>query len=91
MHHLALLNAEQGALVGDWQGAESHYREAISMAVRTGHLHDAALFNEGYADFLRRENPPIGVREDDASFQINEAIKFYKDWGVCRRSKACSV
>jgi hypothetical protein len=54
------------------------YQETIVSGARTGHLHHAALCSERYADLLRKEL----VDEDQAKHRIEEAIRFYSDWGA---------
>jgi predicted ATPase len=74
----SFLNAEQAAVDKDYKKAGTFYQEAIVAAARTGYLHHAALCNERYADFLRKE---LGD-EDEASYRMEEAIRFYGDWGA---------
>jgi len=78
VHYLFLLSAEHAVLNKNYQAAMKHYKQAIVFAARSGHLHDAGLFNERYADFLRHR---LGD-EDEANYRLNEAIKFYSDWGA---------
>ena len=77
-HYHLLLEAEHTALGERFTAAEVLYKEAIVLAARTGHLHDAALFNEVYAHFLLRELSA----KDEGAYRINEAIRFYSAWGA---------
>lgn len=83
-HYRLFLDAEHAALKKEHDKAEKLYRKAIVYAAKTGHLHDAALFNERYADFLVEE----GVSNtDEAEYRIREAIRFYRYWGADRKAK----
>ena len=77
-HYQCLLNAEQAVLDEDYEEAEKLYRGAIALAARTGYLQDAGLANERYADFLFQ----VLSKEYEANYHIQEAIKFYKEWGA---------
>ena len=77
-HYQCLLNAEQAVLDEDYEAAQTLYRDAIALAARTGYLQDAGLANERYADFLFKELS----NEYEANHHIQEAIKFYKEWGA---------
>ena len=77
-HYLSLLNAEHAALEKKLEVAKTYYREAIVLAARSGHLHDAGLSSERYADLLCQESQIEG----DSNYQLKQAIKFYDDWGA---------
>jgi predicted ATPase len=81
-HYYRLLCAEQAALDGRCRNAEVLYKSAIVLAGRTGHLHNAALFSERYADFLNREGSHIARADEEAKYRIEEAIRFYNEWGA---------
>jgi predicted ATPase len=76
-----LLSAEHAALRKEYKPANVLYQKAIVLAGRTGHLHNAALFNERYADFLREELSD----NEEALYRIEEAIRFYRHWGAVRK------
>jgi hypothetical protein len=78
-HHLRLLNAEQAALDGKSDKARQLYGEAVSLAARSGFLHDAALANERYADFVLDDD------RDEAAYRLGEAVRFYSRWGATRK------
>jgi hypothetical protein len=59
-----LLSAEKAALNKKYETSETLYKEAIVLAGRTGHLHDAALANERDEDFFLWLNCPIRKRLD---------------------------
>eukprot|EP00980_Cylindrotheca_fusiformis_P024223 scaffold11662_cov117-Cylindrotheca_fusiformis.AAC.2 len=80
-HHYMLLSAEHAALTKDFEQATSLYQKAIVLAGRSGHLHHTALFNERYADFLMEE---LGD-EEEALYRIEEATRYYKEWGAMRK------
>lgn len=77
-HYYCLLNAEQAAFDNKCKLAKSFYIEAIKVAARTGQMHLAGLANERFADFLREDVKD----EEEATYHITEAIKFYKNWGA---------
>jgi hypothetical protein len=54
---------------------------AVTLAARGGFLQDAGLANERYADFLLRDVPD----EDEAAHRMEEAIRFYGNWGAARK------
>ena len=79
MKHIdAALLAESAALDGKVQQARRHYEKAVVAAARAGFVHHAALISERYGDYLFQElSCP-----DDASFQFENATKFYSSWGA---------
>jgi hypothetical protein len=80
-HYHLLLSAEAMALRKEQQqAAVSLYKQAIVHAGRTGHLHDAGLYNERYADFLRHQ-----INDDEeADSRLREAQRWYTEWGATR-------
>jgi hypothetical protein len=78
-HHLRLLNAEQAALDGKSDEACQLYGEAVSLASRCGFLHDAALANERYANFV------VDDDRDEAAYRLGEAVRFYLEWGATQK------
>jgi predicted ATPase len=78
-HHLCLLNAEQAALDGKEDLARALYGKAVILAARGGFLHDAALASERFADFVHRYD------RDEATFRLEESIRFYTEWGATRK------
>eukprot|EP00980_Cylindrotheca_fusiformis_P027450 scaffold20461_cov117-Cylindrotheca_fusiformis.AAC.13 len=82
-YHLALM-AEQAALSKKYIQAEENYKNAIALAARTGHMHDTALINERYAEFLHEELSD----EQESKYRIGEAIRFYKEWGAFGKAEA---
>ena len=81
-HHLCLFDAEDAALAGKRRtyDAIQAYKEAITMASRSGFLRDAGLISERYADFLLNdiEDP------QQARFHVENAIRYYEEWGARR-------
>ncbi|CAJ1963412.1 unnamed protein product [Cylindrotheca closterium] len=80
-HCYHLLCAEKARLDGKYEKANTLYNDAIVLAARTGHVHHAALSNERYADFLLR----CMKDKEEHDYRIQEAVRFYKDWGAERR------
>lgn len=75
--YCCLLNAEKAALDKKRKEAEAFYKYAIVLAARSGYSNDAALINERYAAYMKE----VGD-EDEAKYRIQEAIRFYGDWGA---------
>lgn len=72
-------------LEGEEMWFRGKHREAIELlegsiinAVRTGHLHDAALASERLSQFHRETNR----FSEEAIFRLKEAVKFYAEWGA---------
>jgi predicted ATPase len=81
LRHLdMLLDAEAAALRGDKAQAKKFYESAVVRAARGGFLHHAALANERYGDFLWQDMSRDN--EDEARFRLDEAIRFYTEWGA---------
>ena len=76
--YACLLKAEQAASKRKHREAESLYKEAIVISARTGQLHTAGLANQRYADYLLVDRKD----EDEASYRIEQAIRFYTEWGA---------
>ncbi|CAJ1940060.1 unnamed protein product [Cylindrotheca closterium] len=85
-HFLGLLNAEQASLDNKHRKAEELYKSAIIKAARPGLSHDAALFSERYADFLRQPLLYCQDLQDDAKYRTQEAIRYYTEWGAMRKA-----
>lgn len=87
VHYLMLLQAEKSALEPKYHAeADSQYRKAIALASRTGQMHQSALFNERYSDFLGHRTNDKGHEyeafQDLAQHHRTEAIRLYRDWGA---------
>ena len=75
-HFQVLLNAEKVAVDRKYELAESLYKEAIIKAARPGLVHDAALFSERYATFLRQPGSYFTGLEDEVRYRLQESIKY---------------
>ena len=84
-HYEKFLDAEDYGIRGKHERAEANYQEAIKLAAKTGHLHHAGLFNERYADLLF-----IMKNENEAVYRLEEAIRWYSEWGDKLKVKALS-
>eukprot|EP00980_Cylindrotheca_fusiformis_P025755 scaffold14559_cov137-Cylindrotheca_fusiformis.AAC.1 len=82
-YHIAIM-AEQAALRKKYDVAEQNYKSAIALSARTGHMHDAALINERYAEFLQEERSD----EQESKYRLGEAIRFYEAWGAFGKVEA---
>lgn len=78
MIQVLFLEAEQAALDGNDGTANKGFQDAVRLAARTGHMNHAALFNERYSDFLRHQMKD----EENATFRMKEALRFYGEWGA---------
>jgi len=66
--------------------ADEFYKEAISLAARTGCLHHAALFNERFAEYQLE----VYRDEENSKFYMKQAIKYYTEWGADGKAKELS-
>jgi len=81
LHYVSFLNAERNALKqkkNREETVEQEYKNAITVSLRGGYVHDAALARERYAQFLLNEVGDI----EEAKYQIEAAIDCYKGWGA---------
>ncbi|KAL3937360.1 MAG: hypothetical protein SGBAC_007527 [Bacillariaceae sp.] len=90
VHHAKFLDAEHEALSSRSKAALDFYQEAISFAGRLGFLQDVALANERYAQLLLRSSDP-DLDTEEASFRIQESIKYYSEWGAERKVRLLEV
>ena len=74
LHYQKLFEAELAALNGKLEIAEMHYLKALSMATRSGFIHDAAIINERMADFFWH----LRVSPEDALYKIEDACRLCK-------------
>jgi hypothetical protein len=81
IHYDQFFYAEKAALDGKSKEAELHYQSAVVMAARGGFVHDAALANERYGEFLLNELSDKYM----AVFRLEEAIKLYSEWGALKK------
>merc|ERR1712008_333214 len=85
-HYNRMLDAELAALNRKYNMADQFYKDAIGLAARTGHLHHAALFNERFAEY-RLE---VHRDENDNRYHLEQAIKYYTEWGAIGKAKHLS-
>mmetsp|Transcript_14015 Transcript_14015/g.25132 ORF Transcript_14015/g.25132 Transcript_14015/m.25132 type:complete len:118 (+) Transcript_14015:2-355(+) len=77
LHLDTLLDAEKARLKSNRHDAIKAYESAIVLAARRGMIHEQALANERYADFLLR----LG-ESNEGMGRLQDAIKGYKEWGA---------
>eukprot|EP00980_Cylindrotheca_fusiformis_P005302 scaffold1136_cov146-Cylindrotheca_fusiformis.AAC.15 len=70
MYHSSTTSKEKRQNKG--AAEESYNKSAISLSARTGHMQDAALINERYAEFLNEELSD----EQESKYWLGEAIRF---------------
>jgi hypothetical protein len=80
------LDAEADALRGPkfHSTITSRFEAAIQYSGKCGLMHDRALAHERYSEYLSRLG---AVRDEDASFQLNEAMRLYEEWGAHAKVK----
>lgn len=78
IHFDLLVDAELAALDGNHNVARKKYQQAIRLAARSGFIHDQALANERYAEFLLEYNSD----RSEASYRMTDAIRLYAEWGA---------
>jgi hypothetical protein len=76
-----LLDAEKAAIDGKSKAAHNHYQSAVVLAARGGYVNDAALANERYGEYLLH----VMLDKQAAVFRLEEAIKFYSEWGALKK------
>jgi hypothetical protein len=81
IHYDRLLDAEKAALDGKSKAAQTLYQKAVALAARGGFVHDAALANERYGEFLLHDMSD----KQEAVYRFEEAIKFYSEWGASKK------
>ena len=72
-----LLKAEFASLDGKGPRAKRHYEKAILLCGRRGVHNIWALAHQRRGEFYLREG-----NDDDALYDINNAIRLYEDWGA---------
>ena len=77
VHMVTLLEAEVARLKGDAAAARQRYADAIMLATRSRHTHDAGICNECAGKFYVQIEDPTR-----ASFHMEQAIKCFTDWGA---------
>ena len=76
-HKCDLIAAEMARVIGDLEGALSHFELAISGARENGFIHEEALANELYGRFwIERDNTRF------AGPLLEEAHDLYRKWGA---------
>lgn len=80
-HYEALLDAELAVLRKKHRAAEQCYQSSIALATRGGYVHDCALANERYGDFVLT----VLSDRESARFYVREAIKNYSEWGAAKK------
>ena len=83
-HYSSFLDAEHAVLTKHKKEVKEHYEKTIVHAARSGFLQDAALANERYAQYLVR----TGNDQAGALYRIQEALRYYQDWGATAKVKA---
>ncbi len=81
-HYDELLKAEFASLDGKGSRAERHYERAIVLCGRRGMRNIWALAHQRRGEFHLREG-----NDDDALYDINNAIRLYGDWGATAKAE----
>lgn len=80
-HHMTMIEAELTVVQGDFHLASAKYESAGIVAARSGFIHDAALVNERYGEFLLE----YMSNRVDGAYRLDQAIKFWLEWGAQRK------
>jgi hypothetical protein len=81
-HYQLALEAEMLALDGQLYDAIPKFEAAISLATRSGFIHDAALLNERYGEFLMHR-----MADDERGMHhLGDANKLYEEWGAQKKA-----
>jgi hypothetical protein len=86
IHFDALLDAEADS----FRGMKNHatvtkrFELAIQYSGKCGLIQDRALAHERYSEYLSRLG---AVHDEDASFQLDEAVRLYAEWGAHAKVK----
>jgi len=81
-HQVDLIVAEKARVLGDVDGALSHYEQAIHGARESGFIHEEALANELYARFWAERG-----NERFAGQFMREADTLYRKWGALAKAE----
>ena len=81
-HMHDLIAAEIARVLGDFDGAVSHYEQAISGARENGFTHEEALANELYARFWAKRG-----NDRFAGPLMREAHSLYRKWGALAKAE----
>lgn len=77
LHMLALLEAEDAAIMGKENLAHEKFKSAVTLATRHGFLNDSALANERAGTFFWESGDSYW-----ASHYLDQACKCYCEWGA---------
>ncbi|KAL3912689.1 MAG: hypothetical protein SGILL_006784 [Bacillariaceae sp.] len=77
-YYITCLQGEEMWFRGKHPEAIELLERSIINAVRTGHLHDAALASERLSQLHRETNR----FSEEAGYRLKQAVKFYRDWGA---------
>ena len=85
----AALDAEWYSLKGKKCLALKYYEVSVVLASKGGFVHDAAMINECFGEFLLHdyEDDDDTNKTKGACFRINEAIRLYREWGAFKKAK----
>ena len=92
-HLDAALDAEWYSLKGKKCLALKHYEMSVVLASKRGFVHDAALINECFGEFLLydyKDDDNSSSKKKDACFRINKAIHLYREWGSFKKANMLS-
>jgi GAF domain-containing protein len=81
-HKFDLIAAEKARVLGDLDGALSHYEQAINGARENGFIHEEALANELFARFWAERGS-----DRFAGPLMREAHSLYRKWGALAKAE----
>jgi hypothetical protein len=84
-HYKLALEGEMLVLKGRFTEAVPKFEKAIAFSTRCGFIHDSALMNERYGEFLMHRM----ADEERGLYHVINAHSLYEEWGA--RQKACML
>jgi tetratricopeptide (TPR) repeat protein len=84
-HYQIGLEAEMLALKHNHDEAIRKFERAIAIATRGGYMHDAALLNERYGEFVLQRGD-----HDRGMYHLNIALRLYAEWGASMKVQLLS-
>ena len=78
-----MLCAEKAVLEKKYTVAAQLYKEAITLAACSGHLHHTDLFNERYGEYQLEVHSDM----ENHRFYTQQAIRYYTEWGAVGKAE----
>jgi hypothetical protein len=85
-HYQLALEAEMLVSKGQLYKAIPKFEAAIALATRSGFIHDSALINERYGEFLMHRM----ADEERGLHHLGDATRLYEEWGAQKKADMLS-